>query len=143
MLNRYNQAIEPQKTMNPDCNHLKKSFDYVKIKKKGCIPKCQNTDIIFTKDQKEETQTLVIIFAFLCLGLSLVTMIVYIMNCCTGESHSAATFANRSPVFLAFSYVGLSLGYLISQFGIINNPGMFCHVLYRSQTIFQIILENK
>jgi len=126
MLNRYNQAIEPQKTMNPDCNHLKKSFDYVKIKKKGCIPKCQNTDIIFTKDQKEETQTLVIIFAFLCLGLSLVTMIVYIMNCCNGESHSAATFANRSPVFLAFSYVGLSLGYLISQFGIINNPEWLC-----------------
>ena len=125
LIDKYEDLVAPRKPLNMECQEFKNSFNYVKINKKGCILNCTNSDNIFTKDQKATTQTLIIVGAFLCLGLCLTTLIIYIMNCCTGESHSAATFANRSPVFLVFSYVGLSLGYLISQFGILNNPGEY------------------
>jgi len=126
LIDKYEDLVAPRKPLNMECQEFKNSFNYVKINKKGCILNCTNSDNIFTKDQKATTQTLIIVGAFLCLGLCLTTLIIYIMNCCSGESHSAATFANRSPVFLVFSYVGLSLGYLISQFGILNNPEWLC-----------------
>lgn len=43
-------------------------------------------------------------------------------------------FANRAPAFLAFVYVGYSLGYLISQIGLKHNPEWLC-IDYNEDTL--------
>lgn len=50
------------------------------------------------------------------------------MNSYGGESMSAAevAFAYRTPLFLALSYVGYSLGYLIHQIGLDKNQHWMC-----------------
>ncbi len=98
---------------------------YTFVKKKGCIPKC-NADITFSKENKDNTQIWVLTWAIICFSLSCLTVLLYLINRCSGESQSAVAFASRTPVFLALTYVGFSLGYIISQLGLKHNPQWLC-----------------
>ena len=71
--------LEPAKGLNFQCKSLKKSFEYVFVKKKGCIPKC-DSDILYSKEDKEKTRFWTIILASLCFLNSTFTVIIYLIN---------------------------------------------------------------
>jgi len=127
MIDVFRTQMEPNKPFNSDCKTFKKSSGYTYIKKKGCIPKC-NEDILFTKQEKSVIRKWILAVAAVSFTFSLLTMIAYIMNLCTrgGESHTSVYFANRSPLFLSLAFTGCAFGYLISQIGLLHNPEWLC-----------------
>ena len=122
------QNRRPASRYNAECSVYKKSDRYIHDKrKKICIPKC-GLDIIFEKEEKENINLCIKIMASFCFILSLGTLIIFISNSSKDmlSPVSATAFANLSPAFLALAFVGYSLGYLISQIGIHNNPEWLC-----------------
>ena len=119
---------EPAKAYNQECKEFKKSFKYSYIKKtESCLPKC-NAEINFSQEEKSSAQTFVLTFASICLVSRLFTFVVYCVNILSGEviSNWEVSLANKSPIFLALSYVGYSLGYMIATIGVQKDEKWLC-----------------
>lgn len=127
-INLINNAVqlEPAQPANMDCHGLKKSQEYLHLgKKKGCMPKCQS-DILYTKDDKSKTYSLLIASAAIVFLTSTVTVIIYTINHCSSSVKTIVSFAKWVPVYLAFSFAGYTFGLLLSQSGQIQNPEWTC-----------------
>ena len=123
-----NEDNVPRQKFNSECSKFRESHKYTHIKKKGCIPKCE-ADILFTKEDKSITNSVIRTLAALCFVLSLATSILIFVFNTNGDMlspNSATTFAGQTPAFLALAFVGYSFGYLISQIGIYNNKDWLC-----------------
>ena len=120
--------LEPAKGVNLQCGDLKKSFKYVYSKRKDiCIPKC-GLEISFSKENKANTNSLILALSAFCFALSLITFLAFMANSCwdLASPSTAPTFAHQTPAFLALTFVGYSFGYLVSQIGLYHNPEWLC-----------------
>ena len=115
----------PAKAANQDCGSLKKSHEYWHHTKKGCIPKCQS-DILYSKDAKFQTNSIIVALAGLTFVCSTITVIMYTFNHCANSAKTIVAYAKWAPVYLALSFVGYTFGLLLSQIGQIQDPKWTC-----------------
>ena len=127
LINLINNAgmLEPAKAANMDCGMLKKSQEYWHHEKKGCMPKCQS-DILYTKDEKSKTYSLLVASAAIVFFFSAVTVIIYTINHCSSSVKTIVSFSKWVPVYLAFSFTGYTFGLLLSQIGQLQDPKWTC-----------------